>query len=719
MKTSALAFLALVFSGLLRAQEIRSGETVSGRLFTAKVDLAPFAAGVDGIWRTRVPPGTRFDQLWVNGRLAQRARQPNAGYLYVRDPARPANAAFITDDASALAPLARASAAEISNVLARVYHSWDTEPIKLVEVDANRGYVRLAGPVYRPAFMSASNVRCSRYTLENARRFLDAPGEWFLDETAGELLYLPQPGETPETACAAYADRSQLLRLDGVRDVTFDRCVFAYSGHLFAPKFHPHQAAAYLGAAVEITGATNVVFRNCTFRHLTEHALWLGAFCRDCRIENCTFEDLGAGAVRAGPVRWNAKARNEAVGIVLENSRLVRGGRVFPESCGVLFTHVAGSRIAGNEVADWHYTGISLGWTWGNTTKTANRGNLIAQNHVWNIAQHVLGDVGGIYHLGYDPGTVIAENFVHDVWAYDYNPSGSHGIYLDEGSSDLRVVSNRVFRCRGDFTLHYGLRSVVEGNVFGPVPKGNRIWSVGRPDSSSLTYTNNVETAEDDPRFAGAPSAPIYPPTPEPPKRKIPTEYADDFESLAVGDSVPPMFGAKCQIRVTDRTAKSGLKSLEFVDRQGLPWKFAPHLFACFAEPEGKFEISFALRVEAWHAMAFELRNYSRATAAGLGFLTGPGLAITDGKVRVFGVGEKREIGTVAENEWFVCRFRVTRTNGISSTCAFELVKADGSRLSAEGDCPRDFTGPTWAGFMSNADWETRFQVDDFKFKCD
>ena len=248
---------------------------------------------------------------------------------------------------------------------------------------------------------------------------------------------------------------------------------------------------------------------------------------------------------------------------------------------------------------------------------------------------------------------------------------------------------------------------VVHANVYLDGEKGSECWLFNLKADGEGNQTDERSYA------------PIYQPTPEPPKRKIPTEYADDFESLAAGDPVPPMFGAKCQIRVTDRTAKSGSKSLEFVDRQGLPWKFAPHLFACFAEPEGKFEISFALRVEARHAMAFELRNYSRATAAGLGFLTGPGFTIVDGKVTVSGVGKKREIGSVAENEWFVCRFRVTRTNGISSTCVFELVKSDGSRLSAEGDCPRDFTGPTWAGFMSNADWPTRFQVDDFEFKCD
>src|SRR5690606_28477726 len=41
----------------------------------------------------------------------------------------------------------------------------------------------------------------ARYIVENYRKAMDAPGEWYLDKS-GWLWYIPMPGETPEqTRC--------------------------------------------------------------------------------------------------------------------------------------------------------------------------------------------------------------------------------------------------------------------------------------------------------------------------------------------------------------------------------------------------------------------------------------------------------------------------------------------------------------------------------------
>ena len=42
-------------------------------VFDGGVALPPFKAGEDGVWRARVPEGLDFEQLFVNGRRAQRA----------------------------------------------------------------------------------------------------------------------------------------------------------------------------------------------------------------------------------------------------------------------------------------------------------------------------------------------------------------------------------------------------------------------------------------------------------------------------------------------------------------------------------------------------------------------------------------------------------------------------------------------------------------------
>ena len=71
--------------------------------------------------------------------------------------------------------------------------------------------------------------------------------------------------------------------------------------------------------------------------------------------------------------------------------------------------------------------------------------------------------MGAIYMLGIQPGSAITDNIIHDV-------DGEHavwGIYLDEGSSDIQVSGNIVFRCKNaPFHVHYGKNNIVRNNLF-------------------------------------------------------------------------------------------------------------------------------------------------------------------------------------------------------------------------------------------------------------
>jgi hypothetical protein len=96
--------------------------------------------------------------------------------------------------------------------------------------------------------------------------------------------------------------------------------------------------------------------------------------------------------------------------------------------------------ISHNDVCDFRYTGISLGWTW-DIVRSGTRDNIVEYNHVHHVMR-MLDDGGGVYSLGLTPGSVIRNNHIHHVGRPE--DGVGHGVYLDGGSSGVLTENNLV-----------------------------------------------------------------------------------------------------------------------------------------------------------------------------------------------------------------------------------------------------------------------------------
>jgi len=443
--------------------------------------IAGFKAGADGIWTTQVPGVHEgqwyFEALWVNGNRATRARTPNDGFIQgIDQPAKPvAGIPFDGDaghtllmvppnDAAALRGL---SPAELHDVNVVAYHTWDVNRHRVAGVRPEDGTLQFTGGGAYPFFKPEPSQRVH---FENFRGALDAPGEWFLDRN-GTLSYIPRPGETPEAAevWAPVAPRWLVFRGDPakqelVKDLHFRGLAFRFQSYELPEKGACFgQAERDAGAAIEADGADGVSFENCEFAHTLTNAAWFRRGCHNVTLRHCWLHDLGAGGVKIGEPTVSDAGPQQSDHVTLEDCIIHGGGRYFIGAIGATIFHAHDCTIRHCDIADFFYTAVSIGWTWGyHPTACAN--NIVEDCHLHHLGWGILSDMGAVYTLGPLPGTVIRGCNIHDIAAATY---GGWGMYNDEGSTGVLWENNLVHHTQdAGYHMHYGRGDIVRNNIF-------------------------------------------------------------------------------------------------------------------------------------------------------------------------------------------------------------------------------------------------------------
>jgi hypothetical protein len=241
-------------------------------------------------------------------------------------------------------------------------------------------------------------------------------------------------------------------------------------------------------AAVQVSAAKNISFVRDRFVDLGEvglgigndpsaHATGVGLGANGINVTGCVFSQIAGGGIVVGGIQsWAHHPCGDKVcassdpgsNLVNQNvsikDNLVHDiGIDYRDFAGIMFTYTTSAVVSHNEVYNVPYTGIATGLGWGtndaggnNDYKTRATGdlylyqplyanattaknNMVSANYV-HLAMLQMNDGGCHYNLGFQPGTVVTQNYCEGQGS---GLSGTYwGEYNDEGSAYITETKN-------------------------------------------------------------------------------------------------------------------------------------------------------------------------------------------------------------------------------------------------------------------------------------
>lgn len=375
-----------------------------------------------------------------------------------------------------------------------IHQMWEVAILRIKEMDirGDETILRFHSPESRlefehpwpPAVISEENGN-SPFRLMRAPEFMDKEGEWHYQRDEGLLYYIPRKGENMQQAEVIVPVLENLVSVQGSKDrpvsyIQFEGISFQHSTWMRPSLmgYVPLQAGMYLldaykllvpgtpnkaalenqawigrqAAAVELIGVEHSLFKSCRFEHLGASGLdYLEASCND-RIEACLFQDIAGSALVIGKfsdpgIETHLPYQPEDIREVSRKTmicqnRVVDCANEYWGCVGIIAGYVQDVCIEHNEVCELPYSGISVGWGWIRSVSCMQNNRIVA-NHVHHFGRHNY-SCGGIYTLSAQTGTLIAENYIHDIYHPDYvhDKTQGHYIYLDEASSWMTIRDN-------------------------------------------------------------------------------------------------------------------------------------------------------------------------------------------------------------------------------------------------------------------------------------
>ena len=475
------------------------------------------------IYVTDVTPHTKIDQLYINGERQAMARYPNAQVgKNVFDSWDLSHNAIFDSAVDVLLPSRVAQWQHPEGGYVHAMHAYLWGDMHWVikgkdlhnQLQLEGGWQNNRPSEMHPVFRM----------VENIFEELDAPGEWFLNESTHKLYYYPKI-KNIHTAKVEIVKLPHLIEFKGSMDKPISNIhlkgfVFKHTSRTFMENKDPllrSDWTIYRGAAIVYNGAENCHINNCEFDQVGGNTILVNHYNKNIHIKTCYIHNSGASgivfvgdtlAVRNrkigyGPQNYtqldtlqgplnNNYPRNCSV----EDCLITMTGRVEKQTAPIQISIAHQIHINHCSIYDVPRAGINI-------SEGAFGGHIIENSDIFNTVLET-GDHGSFNSWGRDRYWSPNQNMVHQQivknqklpfldmkdknilrhnrWRCD------HGwdIDLDDGSSQYEIYNNLLLNGGLKFREGYhrsAWNNIIINNSFHP-----HVWY----KESGDTFTKNI-----------------------------------------------------------------------------------------------------------------------------------------------------------------------------------------------------------------------------------
>lgn len=444
------------------------------------------------IMQTSIDQELVFDQLFVDDRLQIPARYPNFD---------PSSSHYNGYSEDVLSPerIARWSDPVGGYIHALHKHEWGDYHWMITGKNKN-GALTLEGGYQNNRQMGMHDQ--FRF-VENIFEELDAPGEWFYDNTRKILYFYPPEGMEPASANFTVPQLKCLFSFKGkkdnpVRNISLEDMELTHTLRTFMDtkeQLLRSDWCIYRGGAVRMENAIHCSVKKCFFNAVGGNAVFFSNYNRNNEVSGCHIANVGASGVcfvgDPGAVRSPAFEYNEFV--ALDTMDFTPGplndnypadcrvydnlmhdlGQVEKQCAGV---HIAMSRdisVSRNTIYDVPRSGININeGTWGGhvidyndvfetVLETGDHGtfNSWGRDRFWHPERNVMDSIVEVHP------ELILSDVVKTIIIRNNRFRCDHGwdIDLDDGSSNYHIYNNVCLN--GGLKLREGFHRIVENNI--------------------------------------------------------------------------------------------------------------------------------------------------------------------------------------------------------------------------------------------------------------